>query len=90
MVKREGAAQRRTRELKVLAAKGVLVYFEYPGKARVGALHIWPSSGRWFDETTGRSGRLHQMTVRELIERVQQVDLREPQLSRSTHAAVSF
>jgi hypothetical protein len=69
MVKREGAAERRTRELKALAANGVLVYFEHPGKARVGALHIWPYSGRWFHETTGRSGRLHQITMKELIER---------------------
>jgi hypothetical protein len=69
MVKREGAAQRRTRELKALAANGVLVYFEHPRNARVGALHIWPYSGRWFDEITGRSGRIHQMTMQELIER---------------------
>jgi hypothetical protein len=70
MSRREGAGERRTRELKALAAKGIVVYFENPWKARVGALHIWPYSGRWLDETTGRGGRINHITVRELIERL--------------------
>lgn len=70
MSRREGAGERRTRELKALAAKGIVVCFESPWKARVGALHIWPYSGRWLDERTGRAGRINRTTVRELIERL--------------------
>jgi hypothetical protein len=68
MPKAEDAGERRTRELKAIATQGFCVSFEGPGKVRVGRLYIWPYSGRWTNEGIGQSGRIHQLTMRQLIE----------------------
>lgn len=66
---KEKAGTRRERELRSLAREGMPIHFQGRWKATVGALHIWSYSGRWFNEKTAHSGRIHLLSMRALIER---------------------
>jgi len=64
----ERVAQRRTRELHALASQGMPVVFHNKWKVSIGPLYIWPQSGRWWNETTGRAGKINSLSMRALIE----------------------
>jgi hypothetical protein len=64
------ARARREQELRLLVLEGVpLRTLGKTGHWIVGSLHIYAASGRWFNEETGRRGRLNHLPMRRLIER---------------------
>jgi len=63
------AGDRRNRDLHQLAGQGCPVVFVTRWRARIGPLSIWLYSGRWWNEATGRRGRINSLSMQELIRR---------------------
>ena len=64
------AQLRREQELRQLVLKGVpLCTVGKSGHWKVGALHIFTGAGRWFNEQTGRRGRLNGESMSRILER---------------------
>jgi hypothetical protein len=66
------ARARREQELCQLVLEGVpLRTLGKSGHWIIGRLHIYAACGRWFNEDTGRRGRLKGHSMREIVEQAQ-------------------
>jgi hypothetical protein len=60
---------RREHELRLLVIEGVPLRTSGKcGHWMLGPLHIYTACGRWFNQWTGRRGRLNRRPIREIIE----------------------
>lgn len=64
----ETTRERREREIGDLAERVRVRQFE-PGHYQIGALHLWPATGRWHNEMTGHRGRMGNLSVGDLVRR---------------------
>lgn len=66
----QAAQVRREHELQYLVLKGVpLCTLGKSGHWMLGPLHIFTAAGRWFNEETGRRGRLNSDSMSRVVER---------------------
>lgn len=64
----KSAQKRREEELQELMKEGMAVRRLSRWHFRIGTLHVWPAVGRWEDEESGHRGRLHNTSVRQILD----------------------